>query len=504
MAGDRYDLSCRSWYKSAGQPFDNQVSPANPLSDILLKALMGLMTPQITGVSTHNATLAGQDLQGYLSPGINTFLTGQGTIYQPLSATKPKAYVNWVLLDEQFNRVEGPNGSGYEIVGASDEYKMHSFLNQPVVKSGYLYVWVSNETYNIDVFFDNLTLVHRTGPLLQEDDYYPFGLEMKMLGSRVASKNENKTTYSGKELQSAEFSDGTGLELYDFGARNYDPQIGRWHNIDNSADKYLSYSPYNYALNSPLNVVDPDGNDIYILIWFSKEGKNGSDPETGHAGIAVDNYKTQVKKDSNGNSILDKNGNPETEQVKDGTFTYYDLWPKDPVGDTELQTDVNSDYSQGIKINSLPDLMNIDPTTHRAGNVSAEGRAADGIVQLTTTAKQDDAAKNAAKTEIMAKTQYNACNNNCSSFVQNVLNAAIHPTLNLPFWEGILYSAKNPKVNASQVVTPGFPLNVMYDPANVVAPNNLYNAALQVKGAKNIKGPPNGVIALPYLKYYGK
>ena len=39
--------------------------------------------------------------------------------------------------------------------------------------------------------------------------------------------------------------------------------------------------------------------------------------------------------------------------------------------------------------------------------------------------------------------------------------------------------------------------------AQTVAPNNLYNAALQIKGASNIKGPAN-VVAKPYLEYFGK
>jgi hypothetical protein len=43
----------------------------------------------------------------------------------------------------------------------------------------------------------------------------------------------------------------------------------------------------------------------------------------------------------------------------------------------------------------------------------------------------------------------------------------------------------------------------MYDDAQTVAPNNLYNAALQIKGASNIKGPAN-VVAKPYLEYFGK
>jgi RHS repeat-associated protein len=137
-------------------------------------------------------------------------------------------------------------------------------------KSGFLYVYTSNESPQ-DVFFDNVVVMNAPGPVLEETHYYPFGLAMSGISTKAVGKLENKRGYNGNELQNKEFSNGSGLELYDFNARTYDQQIGRFIQIDPLTEEgQEDLSPYHFAYNNPILYGDPDGKlPVAPLIYWA-------------------------------------------------------------------------------------------------------------------------------------------------------------------------------------------------------------------------------------------
>ncbi|MFT3822916.1 MAG: DUF6443 domain-containing protein [Chitinophagaceae bacterium] len=260
MGGDRVDVAVKSFWRGGG----SAGSSTDAVPDILASLATG-----ITGVA---GSLKGSVAQlgstaGPLLGAVNSFRD----LNNPAPSTgKPKAYLNWVLLDDQFNFVAG--SSGALPVGDSGSIVPLAATGIPMERNGFLYIYTSNETTR-SVYFDNLKVTHYTGPITEETHYYPFGLTMAGISAKAVGRLGNKYKYNSKEKQEKEFSDDSGLEWYDYGARMYDQQIGRWIAQDPYKEKYFSLSPYNYAADIPTILIDYDGRDF--LLFFSKDKETG-------------------------------------------------------------------------------------------------------------------------------------------------------------------------------------------------------------------------------------
>ena len=253
MAGDKIDLAVKSWFPTdITSPEGPPLSPSEIADDFLEN-----LSYPTAGLSQGKTT--GDELIQSSSPlftAITNFLSTQDD--ENYSSTKPLAYLNWMLLDEQFKMVPGSSG----FIRVSDySTDLQTLANSGISmsKSGYFYVFLSNESTDWHVYFDNLVVQHYTGPLSEETSYTPWGLDMKIIGSKAFGKLVNNYKSNNKEIQTTEFSDNTGLEEYDYGARFYDPQIARWKVIDPKCETMRKLSPYNYVFNNPLIFTDPDG-----------------------------------------------------------------------------------------------------------------------------------------------------------------------------------------------------------------------------------------------------
>jgi RHS repeat-associated protein len=102
--------------------------------------------------------------------------------------------------------------------------------------------------------------------VLQRNYYYPFGMEMEGPW-QAATAPRADYLYNGKE-----FNEDLGLNWYDYGARYYDPSIGRWNGVDPLAGEYAAWSPYCYTLNNPVKFVDPDGMKVDDFIIVNSKG----------------------------------------------------------------------------------------------------------------------------------------------------------------------------------------------------------------------------------------
>jgi RHS repeat-associated protein len=267
MAGDKVQINTFAFYSGAVQ------TPAsdNTLLNDLLSTLVSGVTQQSGGkIGSGNST----QLSNAVSPNVLSFLNSRN-----YNINLPKAYLNWVLLDDQFKYVAGNMGA-LQVQSGSSKQPLVAPL-QTMAKNGYLYIYVSNQSPQ-NVYFDDLTVTHTTGPLVQEQSYYPFGLQMAGISDKAMIKLDSKNKFNG----GVELEEDYGVNLYSTFYRQYDPQIGRFGGVDCKSEMSALMSVYQFGNNNPVSFNDPGG-DLSQADWNDLL-KRVSTGDLGHGGYYSD------------------------------------------------------------------------------------------------------------------------------------------------------------------------------------------------------------------------
>jgi len=136
---------------------------------------------------------------------------------------------------------------------------------------------VGNPTH---FYIDNVYASTGEPEIVEENNYYPFGLKHKGYNN-VVNGVDHPYGFGGKEEQNE-----LGLGWLDVTARNYDPALGRWMNLDPLAEDMRRHSPYNYAFDNPIYFMDYDGmepSDRWkrgqdgTLTWVNNDGGDTTD-----------------------------------------------------------------------------------------------------------------------------------------------------------------------------------------------------------------------------------
>lgn len=282
----------------------------------------------------------------------------------------PKAYLHVLLFSDQF--VFDKNNSIFWQMGATVlNVKQTITKIVSVLHSGYAYIYFSNES-NTPVYFDNFMLTHVRSPLLQTDDYYPFGLAMSGISSQAAGKLENLHKYNkGSELQHKEFSDGSGLETYTTELRMLDPQLGRCWQLDSKPDYAISL--YSSMDNNPISNGDylgdsPGHGSLVNTVGSVAKGANSS---------LNQRYQVEPKRGATVTGIRDTQAG----RISNKTGK--------PVGDWVVRVDDPHSGAPNPHINVNPKASGVpDPhTSIPEGAMKTLGKVGEGLEAINKVAK---------------------------------------------------------------------------------------------------------------------
>ena len=254
--GDQLDLSVKAYYEQP--PQQNGFFASNLLLNMIINGSTGS-----SSAGTENGTdIANSNLDETIVGNIQQDKTDD------LDANAPRAYMNWMIFDQDTILIT----SGFKQISSGAQFSWETLATDvpiAIEEDGFFFAYVSNETNGLSVVdFDDFHISLTKTNVVSSQDYYPFGLTFNER-VRVAS-TEQRFKYNGKELE-------VETNWHDYGARRYMADIGGWTGVDALADAYIHSSPYVYVLNNPLKFVDPDGKKVLYVNGYWRDdwiGKN--------------------------------------------------------------------------------------------------------------------------------------------------------------------------------------------------------------------------------------
>jgi RHS repeat-associated protein len=315
MPGDRFNISVDAFYEGQHTQTDD-VSTEDVISSLL-------------STLTHGADYAGTPISE-LPENMRTITTALGDpgllgqldnlLNSNNNVNAPKAHLNYLFFNDKMELVTSHSGSvqvptgitGWTNIsplgGGTTGVAPSNWVVSP--GTGFMLVYIDNQSIGKEVWFDNLMIGMYKGVVTEENHYYPFGLTLQT--SQEQNHKEQPYKLTSKELEKS-----FDLNMYDFGARQFDMQRGQWITPDPLAEKRLSLTPYNYCSNNPSNIIDPSG-----MTDFTLNKKTGDVKQIGEANDQPDrilktNGKGEVKYDKKGNAKVAVDG-IESGILKDG------------------------------------------------------------------------------------------------------------------------------------------------------------------------------------------
>ncbi|MTI23743.1 RHS repeat domain-containing protein [Fulvivirga kasyanovii] len=242
--GDKIDIEVYSYYEAGDY---GNLQPADAILAAVAGAFGGANGGNTFEQSTYDAFTAEN----------GTSLVGNGN---DAGDTRPAAYLNYILFDEQMNFQK----DGFAQVDVNANTHEVLALNDIVVeKAGFIYIYLSESNSSSRMFFDDMKVVLSEGNVVQSDNFYPYGMEMAGGFKRVTAK-DNRFLFNqgtGDKTFNTERITDLGLSMDMTKYRTYDYTTGRFMQVDPLTDQAGQeiYTPYQYSFNNPIRYNDPYG-----------------------------------------------------------------------------------------------------------------------------------------------------------------------------------------------------------------------------------------------------